>query len=264
MIHAWKSLFLVFFGSCQYHVGMSVADVVEQVAELESLLRALGAVGRGLGELAESLQQELPVVTRDRLRGVASTRNRIIHQQAELTEAQTSRFLNDLEELRLELSERVRQMSERHLDPAPAVMQAAEVLSKVTVTPAPGESGEAFFEMDNEIERWEREEDAAFSDTPLEPEALPLEAASVLGRRQRRRAASTGFLRRWQALVVLLVPVALLVCAALRPLPIWLWVIWTLCSVALVLWHDRFPPVISFLVSVAVLCSLVGVMLTLP
>lgn len=71
--------------------------MLSMTASLESSLRALGGVGRGLSTLARSA--DVPVVVRDRLLHVARVRNRAVHEQAEMTEAQTARFLRELQDL---------------------------------------------------------------------------------------------------------------------------------------------------------------------
>lgn len=67
-------------------------------AELESLLRARGAVGEGLGKLVRSLGDELPVELRSRLLALATIRNRVAHNPEGMLLEHLERFVVEAED----------------------------------------------------------------------------------------------------------------------------------------------------------------------
>lgn len=84
---------------------MAVTALQEQVfsalrvsAELESLLRARGGVGEGLGKLVRSLGDELPVELRSRLLALATIRNRVAHNPEGMLQEHLERFVLEAED----------------------------------------------------------------------------------------------------------------------------------------------------------------------
>ena len=84
---------------------MAVTALQEQVflalrvsTELESLLRARGAVGEGLGKLVRSLGDELPVELRSRLMALATIRNRVAHNPEGMLQEHLERFVVEAED----------------------------------------------------------------------------------------------------------------------------------------------------------------------
>ncbi|MES1911679.1 MAG: hypothetical protein MHM6MM_004076 [Cercozoa sp. M6MM] len=82
---------------------------VSSSKELESMLRQLGAEGRGLHQQTTSLEHTLPNHVQRRLRRVAAQRNRIVHDVDTIELNNRNLFLNDVDTCRSYLQNRIRQ-----------------------------------------------------------------------------------------------------------------------------------------------------------
>ncbi|NHF65984.1 hypothetical protein [Xanthomonas hortorum] len=78
---------------------MSMSVVVNQAKQVEGRLQALGAIGRGLHEKANSVEQILGSKLTKRIRFLASVRNQVVHNpEVELTPELLSSFLSAAED----------------------------------------------------------------------------------------------------------------------------------------------------------------------
>ena len=76
--------------------AIEIHQVTVACAALERLLRARGAVGRGMGELVQSVEEDLPMDIASKLLGLASARNRVIHQAEPLGPVRFEMFMVDV------------------------------------------------------------------------------------------------------------------------------------------------------------------------
>jgi len=79
--------------------AMEIHRVTVLCASLERLLKARGAIGFGMGQLVQSVSEDLPPEISSKLMDLASVRNRVIHQAEPLGEVRMHAFEADAQEV---------------------------------------------------------------------------------------------------------------------------------------------------------------------
>lgn len=79
--------------------ALEIHQVAVACASLERLLKAHGALGRGMGELVHSVEEALPTEISSKLLNLSSIRNRVIHQAEPLGEVRLQMFMTDVREV---------------------------------------------------------------------------------------------------------------------------------------------------------------------